>query len=880
MRILLLLLVFLQICQGIEMSVGDLIEVFELGEKAARAEAKVGGGRKCEDHECSSGWNPRKDVDDLSCKRDGCDDETCCYKGDLPGDCGTTHKVLICENCEYGGDFDYRDDPYVVLNDALRTVAFEIVYKEGPGIYYHEQPGCAEGKECNKKECKDDDYVNRFSMCTSGKDGIKGGAKFPFALNIADDWVMHGRCWDGWWRCNHESASKGVLDLNLGRDGTYDPDKWPCELEFPADKYENRWHVVKKGDTIFPTNPFLADQLKCHGNKKPVTDPHGWVSVDIYAVVENEYEKVPLCEDCEYGAAYDMKDSPYTALSTGLFNAYIVEYVSGPGLQFTQSNPRCCQDCSDPTSWKESVCGKGHCVKNKYHLCGNGQFPFTLMVDGEPVIEQVNPVDGPYECRNGYKYIFDLKKDSPEEEHPIQCTMKDQGQGGKQGSRSNAYWDWTEWFAREESKKAQKFIIYPGDTLYPTNYVNYHELANNWKKALDTERFTGYLKVNIYGIRRACGADILTSAPAVPKTTAAPEATPAPAPEAVCEAQKYLDQGYTCAQLEGAGWNMGPCTCPDVQCASQVYLDMGFTCAQLLEAGHDMSGCGCEDTCQYVCQTHLDQGYTCQECELAGLKCTPCDECGGCDCQKYIDQGYTCSAIEKAGLDCTGCSQCEKCECTELLNHGYTCEVIENHGYDCGNCDCSDKCACTTYLEQGYSCKQVEDAGLDCSHCDCSDCVAQAYFNQGQTCVTLKQAGIDVTNCGCDDICACQEWLDQANLGYTCEMLEEAGMDCSGCNCDDVCTDACQHALDQGFTCEQLKGHNMDCSSCDCTAKCSDNCKAYLPSFSCQALMGYDIDCSGCDECQCSQCGAYLSGYSCDVLESQYGMDCSDCTKC
>jgi len=880
------------------MSVGDLIQVFELGESAAKAETKVGRGGSCSDYECSAGWNPRPDG--KSCSRSGCDDETCCFEGDLPGDCPKTYKVLICENCEYGGDFDYRDDPYTVLNDATHTVGLEIVYKDGPGIYHMKHSWCAEGKECNGQPCGDHIPMNKFSMCDSRPDN----GHFPFSLNIADEWVVAGSCWNGPGECHFTAEIKacrdgGCTNTKLG-DGKYNPDVVPCGLRFPKqlEKDGEKWKVFHKGDKIWPTVPFMENSKPCAGNEKGKRKPkgmHGWVAVDIYAIQENVFEKVLLCEECEIGATYDLADNPPATLNTGLFNAFIIEYVSGPGMQFTfgqkSQHKDCCQDCSDESKWNKAKCGEYTCT-NPYNLCEPETFPLTLNLNGELIWEPHNPAptQAVFACRNSWHKIFDMDPSIDPREIPVRCALGNQGQGRNTNSDMQFHWD--QWLVRMEHPNAEKIALYPGDTIYPTHYAAYGEpltdgAAGHWATKYDQEKFTGYIKVNLFGIRRGCGEDILDAAPAKPEPTEAPEqpepepteAPEQPEPEA-CEAQKYLDQGYTCAQLEGAGWSMGPCTCPEVQCAGQVYLDMGYTCVQLLEAGHDMTGCGCEDTCQYVCQEYIDQGFSCSECELAGLKCTPCDECGGCGCQKYIDQGYTCSAIEKAGLDCSGCKECEKCECTELLSHGYTCEAIEKHGYDCSKCDCSPKCACTTYLEQGFSCAQVEEAGLDCSHCECSECVAQAYFNQGQTCVTLKQAGIDTTGCGCDDVCACQEYLDQANLGYTCAMLEEAGMDCSSCNCDHVCTDACKHALDQGFTCEQLKGHNMDCSPCDCTPKCSDNCKKYLPSLSCKDLMGYSIDCSGCDECKCSQCGAYLSGYECDALEGTYGMDCSDCTKC
>jgi len=356
-------------------------------------------------------------------------------------------------------------------------------------------------------------------------------------------------------------------------------------------------------------------------------------------------------------------------------------------------------------------------------------------------------------------------------------------------------------------------------------------------------------------------------------------------PEPVCEAEKYLAK-YTCKQLEAAGWDLSLCDCPaEPVCPQQTYVDQGYTCDQLVAAGWDMSGCQCEDVCTYVCQQYIDQGHSCQECEMAGLKCTPCDDCGGCACQKYIDQGYSCEQIESAGLDCQGCtcpvvepvceaekyipkyscSQLEKAgwdvsacdcpaesacaaqayfdqgyDCVSLLPHqatlnldltgcgcegvcptscqqyldlGFSCQECELAGLECTACDECGGCACKKYQDQGYTCSQVEQAGLDCSGCSCEKCVSQAYVNQGMTCATLKQAGMPIDGCGCEDVCVCDEYVAQ---GISCETLTTVhGYDCSGCECTPACLDVCKEYMTKySFTVEQMAGYGIDCSPC------------------------------------------------------------------
>jgi len=318
-----------------------------------------------------------------------------------------------------------------------------------------------------------------------------------------------------------------------------------------------------------------------------------------------------------------------------------------------------------------------------------------------------------------------------------------------------------------------------------------------------------------------------------------------------CDAQKYIgDPYYTCDQLKAAGWDVSKCDCPNgPTCAAQAYFDAGYTCEQLLPHDHiDLTGCGCEDVCKQTCQQYLDQGFSCQECELAGLKCTACDECGGCACQKYIDQGYSCEQMEAAGLNCAGCQcpcpaspyfaqgytcdtlvlagidvtgcGCDVCptSCQRYLDQGYSCQECAMAGLECNTCDECGGCACKKYQDQGYTCAQVEQAGLDCTGCDCESCVSQAYLNNGMTCATLKQAGMPTEGCGCEDVCVCDEYVEQ---GISCEELTAThGYDCSGCSCTPVCLPVCtEYMTAYGYTVAKMAEFGIDCAPCETAAE-------------------------------------------------------------
>lgn len=800
----------------------------------------------CAEYTCKSG-ELKHGAEDRVCGRSGCTDEKCCFNGKLPGECGASHKVLICKGCEYGGTWDYRDDPYEVLNDAPRVMGFEIVAVDGPGIFTDVGGQCKDKtKYCmpGGHECKEDSSINKFMLCDSRLKADQMLSKFPFALNVNGEWVLR-----------HISEHDYGLpsECGFGQNKPFDVENLNhmyCGVNFEKSQgFKSRGSGIgtvnrvdpywsfKKGDKIYPSWIKLAYDAKFRTGASG-KEPSGHLAVDVYAIVEHEYEKVLLCEECEYGVNWDHKDDPYQVVNPGVYAAYIYEYVRGPGIQFTIKNG-CCEYCIESDNF-DPAAKKGNCnariCQNKFNLCNAGPAPFNLIVEGEPVMgweDGINAMmQSDYNCRNGHSYI--VAKDSntfiSDEGVGMQCTLDLQG-------KTSESWDWTRWLARDQLFNDDELYIYPGDEVYPTTYHVQHpdDIPN---KNYLPEFFLGEVTTNVFGIRRVCGDDVGEGGPKE---------------DAVCDAAKYIEMGYTCEQLEGAGWDIGACDCPEPPaCASQVYLNQGYTCEQLLNAGFDMAGCQCEDVCQHVCQEYIDQGYSCQECEMAGLKCTPCDECGGCACAKYMDQGYTCAQIEKAGLDCSGCG--DACDI-----HGCMDETAENYNahatHDDGSCThpepekpaiCSD--TCKTYLAH-YTCDQMREFGYDCTPCGCS---------------------------ACSD--TCKEYL---GMGQTCEVLAAHGLDCSGCDCSAKCSDSCKQALDH-YSCDTLlQTHGLDCSACDCSPKCFDMCKTYLhQGLTCNVLMNAGIDCSACDSCACSQCGAYLSNYSCEDLEGTYGMDCGDCVQC
>lgn len=791
----------------------------------------------CSEYTCKSG-ELKHGADERVCGRSGCTDEKCCFNGKLPGECGASHKVLICKGCEYGGTWDYRDDPYEVLNDAPRVMGFEIIIVDGPGIFDDIKWGGVKdkAKHCQGKECREDSTINKWSLADSRLKAGQPLSQWPFALNVNDQWVIR-----------HSNNAYGApSECGFGPRETFDvedPNHMLCGVNYAksggfrakgsgigtVNRVDPYW-TFKKGDKIYPS----WVKLSIDGAFRD-WEPSGYLVVDIYAIVEHEYEKVLLCEECEYGVNWDHKDDPYEVVNPGVYAAYVYEYVRGPGIQFTRKDG-CCEYCIESDNFdligKRNNCQGCH---NKFDLCNNGIAPFSFIVNGDPVMGWADNMLGVvFNCRNGRTYRVTQQKDVYQSDPGVgvQCTIDMQGY-------TDMSYDWTKWLARDQLFDKDELYLYPGDEVYPTTYHVQHPDDIPHPGFLK-EYFLGEVTTNVFGIRRVCGDDV-------------GEGGPKPKEDAVCDSAKYIEMGYTCEQLEGAGWEIGACDCPEPPaCASEVYLNQGYTCEQLLNAGFDMAGCQCEDVCQHVCQEYIDQGYSCQECELAGLKCTPCDECGGCACAKYMDQGYTCAQIEEAGLDCSGCGDaCDIPGCMDETAENYNAHATHDDG-SCIHPDpekpaiCSD--TCKTYLDH-YTCDQMREFGYDCTPCGCG---------------------------ACSD--TCKEYL---GMGQTCEVLAQHGLDCSGCDCSPKCSDSCKEALDH-FSCDTLlQTHGLDCSACDCTPKCFDMCKTYLhQGLTCNVLMNAGIDCSACDACACTQCGAYLSTYSCEDLEGTYGMDCGDCVQC
>jgi len=256
-------------------------------------------------------------------------------------------------------------------------------------------------------------------------------------------------------------------------------------------------------------------------------------------------------------------------------------------------------------------------------------------------------------------------------------------------------------------------------------------------------------------------------------------------------------------------------------------------------------------------------------------------ECYGCGANnvEYVDVEGFCNTPEEHGWSYYCCDFCKQ---------GY-----KNSDFKCGGMQPKLVSGCTDPSASNYDSTATENDG-SCTYPEpepeaepepepeqpavCSETCKEymAHYN----CDQMRTFGFDCTPCGCDTKCTetCKEYLGQ---GQTCEAMASYGIDCSACDCSPKCSASCKQAL-ENFSCESLlQTHGLDCSACDCTPKCFDTCKTYLSQgLTCNALMNSGIDCSACDKCSCTQCGPYLSNYSCEQLESTYQMDCGDCVQC
>jgi len=197
-------------------------------------------------------------------------------------------------------------------------------------------------------------------------------------------------------------------------------------------------------------------------------------------------------------------------------------------------------------------------------------------------------------------------------------------------------------------------------------------------------------------------------------------------------------------------------------------------------------------------------------------------------------------------------------------------EVENQHiCYKCGN---GAVPGCTDSTATNYNAEATENDG-SCNYpvLGCTDASATNY----NAAATRDDGSCKHATCGAE----CRKWMKT----YTCDDLLAYGMQCEAenCDCDAAleCSADCKTWLEH-YSCDKLKEFGMNCDSCDCTPKCPKTCTDYFKYYSCGGLMEQGIDCSDCSECSCSQCGVYMSNYSCSQLKESFNMDCSDCVEC
>ena len=327
------------------------------------------------------------------------------------------------------------------------------------------------------------------------------------------------------------------------------------------------------------------------------------------------------------------------------------------------------------------------------------------------------------------------------------------------------------------------------------------------------------------------------------------------------------------------------------------------TCAELeLAYGCDCSGCDCpvtpavdDDICSATCQ-----GETCDY-WVAG------------------DWGYTCSQIEdEMGCDCTGCRCYSSSECYD----GDTCcDTNGDHSDQLGEgCADYDATWCGSFDDSDFSSNEM------CCRCGGGSLPEAQNSNTEEACLAT---------CGGF---TCDYWVMS---GYSCGNMEaDYGCDCGGCVCHQVCDDptscygySCDYWLTLGSFqgCPAVENQlGCDCSGCSCwngiyTTGCADTAGGATDPYGdgCTVYAAFPLWCGGYDDsdflslemcCACGGGGTVISdgggtvfsdglprlgdydsscansgcygencdywttvGFTCEVLESNYGCDCSSC---
>lgn len=207
---------------------------------------------------------------------------------------------------------------------------------------------------------------------------------------------------------------------------------------------------------------------------------------------------------------------------------------------------------------------------------------------------------------------------------------------------------------------------------------------------------------------------------------------------------------------------------------------------------------------------------------------------------------------------------------------GHTCDEIQDLWYMSDNTD-------------RYKCSELESAyGCDCSNCACT------YDETTSTTVPTTTPGCQSSCVGgvdCDSVLS--YYFNVLDTVLSCDVLENdiSGCDCTGCECVDntpptttaaSCTDSCG-----GFNCDDwdsfLGGGDFSCAVMESTYGCDcSGCDCVGGHGECLAATfdGVDLCQIGSTEMTCDEWANYDFGgesLTCQYLEFYFGCDCSSC---